>query len=663
MARTSPFEENDPLLPFIVVVGTPGDDNLEGSGEDDRLVGRRGNDNLTGLAGDDRLIGGRGLDELRGGPGDDLLRGGANADELYGDEGDDVLRGGSGRDRLEGEAGNDALFGGGGRDFLRGGSGSDLLIGGRGVDELVGRSGFDRLDGGRGFDSLAGGPNSDVFQFTVLDGKLDRITDFEVPEETSQPDSLDLSALVPISTTDANLGDFVRQTERADGKLIEVRPAGSAEFVELALITRTDIDDLSALQLGLDDIPGDLSTDASLQNTGTAAAASRVQQPGDQDWFRIELLPERDYSFDLLGATDLDGNLFPNGLSAPVLELRAADGSLLRADTDGGTAARLTLVNGSFDPGTHFLVARGSDDLVGGYTLSSTAEFIPSDPGQLAIGGARQGAITQDDQVDLYRLDLAAGDHVDVVLQSLEDPDPDATLLVASLMMLVTDPAGGAAGASVDLFHGGSGDRVVDAVAIDAASAGTYTIEVDNLFDVALPDGYRVSVARDAPDSFSDAGTAPFLGFDAEIAAAIGPDFDDVDWYRVDLQAGNSYRFELAGSRTGEGSLSNPGLELRTAGDDLVASGSAQILFDAPTSGTFFLVAAGVANRGSYTIRAMDLGPTEMGGESLGIADVLAGDGASAALSSPPPGPLAEAGQPNLGALLTAPDPAQAATG
>ena len=667
MAKTSPFDEDDRLLPLIVVEGTPGDDNLAGSDDNDRLSGRRGNDNLTGLAGDDELFGNRGRDELRGGPGDDLLVGGGGADELYGDEGDDVLRGGKGADRLEGEDGNDALFGGRGGDFLRGGSGSDLLIGGGGADELVGRSGDDRLDGGQGSDTLAGGPNSDVFQFTVLDGKLDRIIDFEDPG-SSQPDTLDLSALVPISTTDADLGNFVRQTDRADGKLIEVRPAGNAGFVELALITRTDIDDLTALQLGLDDVPGDVSTDATLQSTGTDSAASRVQQPGDRDWFRIELLAERDYAFDLQGATDLDGNLFPNGLNAPVLELRDADGALLQADADGGQDARLTLSAGSFDPGTYFLVARGADDLVGDYTLSSSAEFIPTDRGQLVIGSAREGVIAQEDQVDLYRLDLAAGDRVDVILRSLEAPDPDATVRIADLSMLVTDPEGGVDGASVDVFRGGFADRIIDTVEIDAASAGTYAIEISAFF--APPDAYRVSVARDAPDSFAAAGTAPVLGLGEGIAAGIGPDFGDVDWYRVELQAGNSYRFDLAGNWTGEGSLSGLGLELRDADNGLLdadqysglAEDTANILIDAPASGTFFLVAEGVANRGSYTLRAEDLGPVGALGARLEAADVLTADHAPS-VPQASPAAAADVGPSGLDALLTAADPAQAATG
>jgi hypothetical protein len=405
-----------------------------------------------------------------------------------------------------------------------------------------------------------------------------------------------------------------------------------------------------------------------LASSGTGGAVSRVQQPGDRDWFRIELLADRSYQFDLQGAPDQDGNLFPDGLAAPMLALRSADGSLLQADTDGGPGARLGLAEGSFDAGIYYVVAGGAGDAVGNYRLTSTAELGSSGPGQLGIGAAREGVILQNDQVDPYRLDLAAGDHVDVILESLEAPDPVATARIADLSMLVTDPAGGVDGAAVDVFRGGLADRIVDTVEIDAASAGTYQIEVSA--SLAPPDAYRVSVARDAPDSFAAAGTAPVLGFDAGIAAGIGPELGDVDWYRIELQQGRSYRFDLAGQGTGEGSMSRLGLELRGADNSLLGSDqyfgfgkdTANVLFDAPASGTFFLVAEGVGNRGSYTIRAEDLGPTATLGPGLQTADVLSADDVPPAS---PPSSVAAAGSgpPGLDSLIAAADPAQAATG
>jgi Ca2+-binding RTX toxin-like protein len=70
--------------------------------------------------------------ELIGTPGDDLLQGGAGNDSLYGLQGNDALYGHAGQDLLDGGAGNDLLNGGDGSDtYLFGvGSGTDTIVNG-----------------------------------------------------------------------------------------------------------------------------------------------------------------------------------------------------------------------------------------------------------------------------------------------------------------------------------------------------------------------------------------------------------------------------------------------------------------------------------------------------------------------------------------------------
>jgi serralysin len=96
-----------------------------------------------------------------------------------------ALTGGGGDDRLIGGSGNDALFGNMGDDHLMGGVGNDGLIGGNGADRLNGASGMDTLNGGAGRDILTGGSGADVFVFDapLTSGNVDRITDFNVPQD------------------------------------------------------------------------------------------------------------------------------------------------------------------------------------------------------------------------------------------------------------------------------------------------------------------------------------------------------------------------------------------------------------------------------------------------------------------------------------------------
>ncbi|QSJ14991.1 FG-GAP repeat protein [Nostoc sp. UHCC 0702] len=113
-------------------------------------------DNLVGTIGNDIINGGNGNDTIKGGAGNDSLFGGNGNDVLYGDG---LMDGGAGNDTLNGGNGDDTLYGGGGTDYLTGGNGNDLLYGGIGSDILTGNNG------------------NDIFAFAAGSG-TDTITDF-----------------------------------------------------------------------------------------------------------------------------------------------------------------------------------------------------------------------------------------------------------------------------------------------------------------------------------------------------------------------------------------------------------------------------------------------------------------------------------------------------
>jgi Ca2+-binding RTX toxin-like protein len=92
----------------IVMQGTEGDDSdLVGTSGDDVIDGKAGDDNIRGEWGNDTLIGGLGNDTVAGGWGDDIITGGEGDDILSGDYGEDVLTGGLGNDELHGGHHND----------------------------------------------------------------------------------------------------------------------------------------------------------------------------------------------------------------------------------------------------------------------------------------------------------------------------------------------------------------------------------------------------------------------------------------------------------------------------------------------------------------------------------------------------------------------------
>ena len=69
------------------IVGTSGNDTLNGTPDSDSINGLAGNDTLDGQAGNDTVVGGVGNDMLYGGLGNDALNGGTGDDYLYGGTG------------------------------------------------------------------------------------------------------------------------------------------------------------------------------------------------------------------------------------------------------------------------------------------------------------------------------------------------------------------------------------------------------------------------------------------------------------------------------------------------------------------------------------------------------------------------------------------------
>ncbi|MEZ5412560.1 MAG: ExeM/NucH family extracellular endonuclease [Acidimicrobiales bacterium] len=157
---------------YNVIVGTAGNDVLNGTIGRDAIVGLGGNDTINGRLGDDLLCGGDGNDTVNGGAGADLMAGDAGDDVLDGDLGADTILGGAGADVLSGGVGDDMLDGGDGNDALFGGAGADRITGGAGDDSLDGELGNDTLSGGDGNDRLSGGIGSDVLNGDAGDDSL-----------------------------------------------------------------------------------------------------------------------------------------------------------------------------------------------------------------------------------------------------------------------------------------------------------------------------------------------------------------------------------------------------------------------------------------------------------------------------------------------------------
>ena len=186
-------DQDQTVIENEIVVGTPGNDQLQaldgddlvsgfdgddlleaGSGNDlvlagpgnDLALGEEGDDVIEGGDGDDELLGGDGIDLILGETGNDTILGGDSVDDLLGGDGDDTIVGGNGNDNILGEAtftesGDDQLFGGAGDDTISGVGGNDFVFGGLGNDRVLGGFDDDRVFGEEGNDIVVGSVGND----------------------------------------------------------------------------------------------------------------------------------------------------------------------------------------------------------------------------------------------------------------------------------------------------------------------------------------------------------------------------------------------------------------------------------------------------------------------------------------------------------------------
>lgn len=240
--------DDDIPIPNIIV-GTPGDDSLDGTNDRDFIHGLEGNDTINGLVGNDVIYGNRNGDPFNSG--DDVLDGGNGDDRILGQDGNDIIRGGRGGDSLDGGAGSDILLeyasgdvtlsntptggqlksssgtdsfvsmeaviiqggnandtfdaqnfstrvtlkGNAGDDILRGGFDNDLLDGGAGNDVLDAvLFGIDTLIGGAGNDTYRVQGNNEIINEDFLGGvdSVEAVDSFTLPANVENLTILDL---------------------------------------------------------------------------------------------------------------------------------------------------------------------------------------------------------------------------------------------------------------------------------------------------------------------------------------------------------------------------------------------------------------------------------------------------------------------------------------
>ena len=367
-------------------------------------------------------------------------------------------------------------------------------------------------------------------------------------------------------------------------------------------------DDRSADVRNADAVADDYS--ANTRTTGAVAvggsATGEIDVGGDCDWFKVALEAGSTYRIDLKGSATGDGTLADPYLAG----IHDANGKLIDGtwDYDGGTEHNSRELFTADKDGTYYVAAGSSKGHTGTYTLSVEAwdDFVAGTgtTGAVAVGGSATGELEDGDDRDWFKVTLEAGRTYRIELKG--ERTGDGTLRNPELFGIHDAQGALLAGTTDD--NGGKGRN----------SRVTFTPEEDGAYYVAAGGSkdrtgtYTLSVAETIMDDFGrGTGTTGRVEVGGSATGEIEV-ANDRDWFAVTLEAGRSYRIELEGKRTGDGTLGDPYLEgvfdaqgtyVGGADDNGGKGRNSRTIFTPEEDGTYYVAAGGVDDHtGTYTL-------------------------------------------------------------
>ena len=365
----------------------------------------------------------------------------------------------------------------------------------------------------------------------------------------------------------------------------------------------------------VDDFAADNSTTGSVAVGGTARG--EIEAAGDRDWFEVTLEADRVYRIDLEGLHTRAGTLFDPYLYG----VYDSNGVRLAGTTDdhGGVGSNSRVRFTTEEAGTYYVAAGADGTYEGTYKLSVrevaniTADFAAGTEtsGAVAVGGSVSSRIELRGDRDWFALELDAGK---VYRIDLEGRATYAGTLTDPYLYGIHD-ANGALIADTTDDDGGTG--LNSRVEFTLEESGTYYV-------AAGPWGggtgsYTLSVA-DVTETVDDFAAGTGTSGVVEVGGSVTGEIDfrgDRDWFAVMLEADKTYRIDLEGGDTGDGTLDDPYLRgIHDANGDLIAGTTnddfgnynSRVTFMAVDAGTYY-VAAGATldisagtNLGTYTL-------------------------------------------------------------
>ena len=236
--------------------------------------------------------------------------------------------------------------------------------------------------------------------------------------------------------------------------------------------------------------------------------------------------------------------------------------------------------------------------------------------GQVDVGGGSvTGNIESGDDVDWFLVELEAGTRYQIDLEGADTGrgtlvDPAIPFLLTAIGDTISDSGGSDIGVGKNdrtIYTPSMSDTYYVYVSSATTATGTYTLSV-----IVLGANGVSEADTDFPATTATTGRVE-VGASATGYMDRGSDFD---WFRVDLEAGKTYQFDLEGSPTGRGSLGDPLLQIFDASgsnklaedDDGGTDPNAQIVYTATATGAHYLTAQTLTtSTGTYTLSVRDI--------------------------------------------------------
>ena len=386
-----------------------------------------------------------------------------------------------------------------------------------------------------------------------------------------------------------------------------------------------------------DDFPAGTDT-AGVVVPNSSAASGLLERGGDADFFKVTLQANAVYTFTLQG----NGG----GLVDTVLSLRSADGAVLASDDDGaGSKNGGSRINFTAPAGGNYYLDVSSDrNETGAYTLQALQVSTPVTP--VTPGTPQPDPVATDDYPattatsgvivpngDVARGDLERAGDSDYFKVSLEANASYSFALAGSgalhdtflrlrapdggLLAENDDGSGTKNGGSQIYFTAPATATYYLDVSSDRNEIGAYAVQVTQTSTPVTP----VTPVTPPPnpvtldDYQASTATAGLITVNGATVRGVLEAAYDVDWLRVDLQAGGLYQMDVEGapSNTGGTALAAPSVALRAADGTLLSLGgkgsAGRTTFAAPADGSYYISvqARDGSSTGTYAVKATTL--------------------------------------------------------